>query len=219
MTSTATPRTLAAGFAALLTLSSVADIAVAQPPPGGRAAHAARLVRTADAFRRAGDPASALGYYREAIRAHPDAAEAYVGLAAVYLARGSVQDALEAVEAGLRRRPDHAPLWLAKAACLEHQGRRAEALGTLRALVTDRPEHAEAHLRRARLARALGAFAEALASYRALLDLAARGEAVAAEAVAEARLYAPALARLTVGLDPPSDCAAEGPVRDVLAGC
>lgn len=221
-------RTIAVAVGALAAL--VVALAAASPgaaqPPGdrsGRRDRAARLRAIGRALAAAGDPGSAAGYYRDAIRVDPSDAEAYEALGTIYLERGSIGDALEVYAVGLRHRPDHAPLLRGQARALAARGDLDGAATALRALIDAAPEDVLAHLDRAALARRRGAFSEALASYRAILDLAARGRPVAEEGLSEARRYAAALVLLVEANDPVAgaiDCAAEpSPVRRALAAC
>jgi Tfp pilus assembly protein PilF len=189
---------------------------------GARRARAARMQAIGQAYLAAGDPGSASGYFRDAIRIDPDYPDAYVALGRVYLARGSMADALEAFQAGLRRQPDHPPLWRGVADALEAQGSLEEAAVALRELLRRVPDDVGGHRARADLARRRGAWTEALASYRAVVDLSARGFDVDADALAEARRYAAGLEILAGSLDPvtghgcPDDASA---VRRALADC
>lgn len=205
-------------------LVCLAALTATMPPKataqGGRADRAARLRAMGQAYLAAGDPGSAVGYFRDAIGVNSADAAAYESLGGIYLDRRAIADALDVYAAGLRRRPDHAGLWLGRARALELRGDARGAAEALRRLLRQAPDHVHAHRARAELARRRGAFGEALASYRAIVDLAARGRAVDGALVEEARRYAAALELLTRGMDPARpDCDGASPVRRALAGC
>lgn len=212
-------RVLVVGFLVAAGLFATAGAALAQG--SGREARAARLRAMGQAFRAAGDPGSATGYFRDAIRVHPDDPEAYVALGQIYLERGSASDALEVLSAGIRRRPDHGPLWRGLATVLEERGALGDAAEALRQLAQRAPDDPAAHVARAELARRRGAWSEALGAYRRVVDLAASGTAVEPEMVAEARRYVAALAILVGGVDPVRGAACDDPsaVRRALAQC
>ncbi len=208
---------LALGIALSTWLTATAVPALGQG--SGRDARSARLRAMGQAFLAAGDPGSASGYFRDAIRVNPDDGEAYAALGRIYLDRGAIPDALEAFSAGLRRRPDHAPLWRGLATALERRGALSEAAEALRAWADRAPSDPAAHLARADLARRRGAWSEALSAYRRVVDLAAAGVDVEDVALEDARRYVRALAVLTRGVDPvrSASCEDGSPVRHALA--
>ena len=187
----------------------------------GRDARSSRLRAMGQAYLAAGDPGSAIGYFRDAIRVNPDDAEAYVALGEIYAGRGSVSDALEAYSAGIRRRPDHPGLWRGLARALERRGMLADAAEALRMLVERTPDAPESHAMRGELARRRGAWPEALASYRAVIDLGAGGATVEPELLADARRYVAALRVLVAENDPVRavSCEDASEVRSALARC
>ncbi|MEM9072320.1 MAG: tetratricopeptide repeat protein [Myxococcota bacterium] len=186
---------------------------------------AERLVSTGRAFLRAGDPGSALAYFREAIQVDRRFAVAYEELASLYLTREQLSTALEVLRAGLRRRPDHIPLHLLLARALRDQGAADEAIDVLRDLVRQEPRSVAAHAQRAAFARDRGAWAEALSSYRAIVFLAEEAERSATAppreevpeaTLREAREHVAALSLLVGEVDPARRCGS--PVRDALCG-
>lgn len=196
---------LAAGLLGFLALAALADPVWAQPRPGdpaGRRERAARLRETGQRYLAAGDPGSAAGYFRDAIGVDPQDVASYEALGRIYLQRGNVGHALEIIEAGLRRRPDAPALWRALADALVARGAIDDAAEALRHLVSRTPQDPEAYRALGALARTRGAWSEALGAYRAVIDLAARGTAVAADALDEARRFEAALTRLAGGVDP-----------------
>lgn len=205
-----------------LVLALVAGPAAGPGPAGAQGPRAARLRSMGQAYLAAGDPGSAMAYFRDAIAASPRDAESHVLLGEIYLAQGRVPDALAVLSSGLAARPDHGPLWRALGNAYSAQGDDARAAAALRELTERLPEDWEGHLARARLARERRAHAESLASYRALVDLSAAGAPLPAEVVDEARRYGAALGILLGDVDPvagPSRCADESAVRRALAGC
>ncbi|HJL19653.1 MAG TPA: tetratricopeptide repeat protein [Sandaracinaceae bacterium LLY-WYZ-13_1] len=214
-------RPLASGLA--LAVLALAAGTRAQAPRRDRArpsARAARLLQTGQAYLRAGDRGSAIGYFREAIQAAPRSPEPYAALGDAYRARGSLDDARAVYETGLARNPDHAPLWLGLARTLVDAGDADAAAAAVRSLLARAPHHAEGLRLRADLARRRGAWSEALTAYRTLL--ASADEAGLSEAErAEARRYEAALRLLARPLDPvsaPRACGGSA-VRRALAGC
>lgn len=191
--------------------------ASAQRAPSPRAA---RLLALGDAHLRAGDRGSAIGYFREALAADPQAARAYARLGDAYRQRGAFGDARQVLEAGLARHPDDAELWIGLAQTLEDGGAPEEAAAALRTLLARAPDHAEGLRRRAALARRRGAWSEALTVHRRMI---ARADAIGldADARAEARRYEAALRRLARPADPisaPRACAGSA-LRRALARC
>jgi tetratricopeptide (TPR) repeat protein len=188
---------------------------VAEGLAGGRSGRAQRLQRTGQALVLAGNPLSAVSFFRRAIQVDPSFVPAYVELANVYLAReGGALRALEVVEVGRRRHQDNEALSLVYVRVLRQLHRDADAARVLRHLVQQEPDSAAAHALRAELARSRGAWSEALASYRAVLRLAERGT-VTEESAADARRNVAALQILTRGVDPiRTEC--EGAVRAAL---
>ncbi len=196
--------------------------ASAQGDPSGRSARAARLRSMGQAYVAAGDPGSAMAYFRDAIAADPRDAESHVLLGRIYLDRQRLEDGLHVLSAGLAVRPDYGPLWRALAEGYQAQGDLGRAGAALRELTLRLPGDWEGHLARAELSRRRRAHAEALGSYRALVALAAEGAPVPSAAVAEARRYAAALEVLLREVDPvtgPDRCRDASPVRRALAGC
>jgi len=183
----------------------------AQPRRGERAA---RLVQTGRALVRAGNPISAISYFRQAIQVDTHHADGYLELAEVYLAQDRAPLALEVVQAGIRHARS-ADLHLLLARIQRESGDLDEAARVLGALIGREPRSVAGHAQRAEVARERGRWSEALASYRAILALAEEGETVSEETRAEARRYASALLLLVGDLDPASRCG-EGPLRAVL---
>jgi tetratricopeptide (TPR) repeat protein len=174
------------------------------------------------AFLAAGDPGSAMGYFRDAIAADRRDAASYVLLGNIYLERGRTNDALSVFSAGLRYRPDHGPLWRGLARGFEASGELDRAADALRELTARVPDDWEGHYARAGLARRRRAHAESQASYRAVIDLAAAGVDVPEEQLALSRRYVAALGVHLGELDAvrgPDRCASGSPVRRALAGC
>lgn len=195
-----------------------ASPAVAQPR--GPSPRTARLLRTGEAYLRAGDRGSAIGYFREALQADPRAPRPYALLGEAYRARGSFDEARTVFEAGLVRNPDHAPLWLGLARTLVDAGEMELAAAAVRSLLARAPRHPEGLRLRAALARRRGAWSEALTAYRTLLA-AADELGLGEEEIAEARRYEAALRLLARPLDPvsaPRACAGS-PIRRALARC
>jgi tetratricopeptide (TPR) repeat protein len=178
-----------------------------------RATRAAEICAMGDAFARAGDWASAAGYYRDAIAVDAGFAGAYVGLARTYRARGSLEYAREALEAGLRRHRDHPALAVELSETLEARGDRRAALAVVERAARGSSESAAVLIRVARLAQALGRFARALAAYRAIIhvtdDPALR---------AEAEAHVPALELLVAETDPVTSPSSPSAIRDALRG-
>ncbi len=172
---------------------------------------------------RSGDAGSAIGYFRDALSIDPSDARAYEGLARIYLTRGNLRDALDALGAGLRRRPDDGGLWGAYADTLLAQGDLPGAAQALRERTARTPDDVDALWARADVARRRGAWAEALACSRRILDLAATGAAVTPARAFEARAFAAALSVLAGGTDPVRGaverCDHRSFVRNALAGC
>ncbi len=189
---------------------------LAEGMAGGRSGRAQRLQRTGQALVLAGNPLSAVSFFRRAIQVDPSFVPAYVELANVYLAReGGALRALEVVEVGRRRHQENEALSLVYVRVLRQLDRDADAAQVLRHLVQREPDSAAAHALRAELARSRGAWSEALASYRALLRLAERGSDVTEESAADARRNVAALQILTRAVDPiRTEC--EGAVRAAL---
>ena len=198
-----------------------------QPDPSARRARATALVATGERYLAAGDPGSAIAYFRDAVGTDPDYADAFDALGRAYLGRGRVTDAIDALRAGIRRRPEAARLWRDLARALETAGDLEEASRALRECTRRAPEDPEAFVARASLARRRSKWSEALGAYRRVLDLAAGGASVAATDADEARRYAAALEVLVGGVDPVRDRSAcsdtTGPratlVRRTLARC
>ena len=138
-----------------------------------------------------------MGYFRDALSIDPSDARAYEGLARIYLARGSLRDALDTLAAGLRRRPDDGGLWGAYADTLLAQGDLPGAAQALRERTARTPDDVDALWARADVARRRGAWAEALACSRRILDLATTGTAVTPARASEARAFAAARAVTT----------------------
>lgn len=183
---------------------------------------ARRVQARGDAWLRAGSPATAASYYRQAIQIDPRFASAYVQLGRAYLERGAVAEAVEVLHAGMRRAPDDPRLPHALAEALADRGDPKQAAEVLRKARRRHPESMLLAAAQARLARRRGAFTEALAAYRRILDADRGTTAVAEDAVEEAQRYVPALERLA-GLDPVSRIACDDlratAVRRALAGC
>lgn len=176
-----------------------------QPDPAGRRGRAAALIATGQRFVAAGDPGSAIAYFRDAVSVDPDGADGYDALGRLYLDRGRVTDAIDAFRSGLLRRGDSARLWRDLARGLEAAGDLDGASRALRECTGRAPDDAEAHLARASLARRRAKWSEALGAYRRVLDLAAGGASVTAADAADARRYASALEVLAGSVDPASD--------------
>ena len=184
----------------------------------GRTRRAAERTAMGQALVRAGNPGSAIAYFREAIQIDPAYVPAYLGLGELYRAAGRDSDALEVVRAGLLRRPRSVPLAMLLAGVVE-PGDPAQAAAILSEAVSREPGSVEAQRARAELARRRGAFAEALASYRAVVNLTEDATDPASAALCEeARRYVAALRLLVRDVDPPSRCV-DTPVRRALAGC
>lgn len=183
----------------------------AQPRRGERAA---RLVQTGRALVHAGNPVSAISYFRQAIQVDTHHPDGYLELAEVYLSQQRVPLALEVVQAGIRRARS-ADLHLLLARIHRERGDLEEAASVLGALVGREPRSVAAHAQRAEVARERGRWSEALSSYRAILALAEEGETVSDETRAEAGRYSQAIALLVGDLDPVSRCG-EGPLRAAL---
>jgi len=170
----------------------------------GRARRAAEKVRMGRALVGAGNPGSAVAYFREAIQIDPHLEAAYVGLGELYRGQGRDSDALETVRAGLRRRPRSVPLALLMAATLGPSD-PSEAMAILRRVAEAEPESVPVQRALGALARERGAFAEALAAYRAVARLTA-GDPAQAEVLAEARRFVAALRLLVGDVDPVGRC-------------
>ena len=207
-------RAVATAAAVLSIAISMAAIAAAQPR-GAQSARAAEMVRMGQAHLAAGDRASAIAYFRDAVAADPRMGPAYAGLGAAYRARGSLLDSRAALEAGLRRAPDHPPIYLELAATLLELSQPGEASGALRALLERDPRNVEALTRMADLARRRGAWGEALAIERRLIALAGEG-LVSEERAAGAARYEQALGLLATPLDPTRSRCAASAVRAAL---
>ncbi|MFK7992076.1 MAG: tetratricopeptide repeat protein [Sandaracinaceae bacterium] len=202
---------------ALILLLSLPRPAAAQYTPPNRVEQA---LRTGQAFLRAGDRGSAIGWFRQALQRDPNDPRPYALLGEAYRQRNALDDARQVLEAGLVRRPESVDLWLTLARTLRQAGALDRAAAALRSLMRRAPDHLEALQMRAELARERGAWAEALTVTRRLVS---DGEALglSPEQVNEARRFEPALRMLARPMDPVSaPRACEGsPLRRALAGC
>jgi tetratricopeptide (TPR) repeat protein len=208
----------------LCAASALAPHALAQPlDPAARHDRAERLRILGEAYVQSGDSGSAVGYFREALSIDATDARSYEGLARIYLSRGNLRDALEALAVGLRRQPEDGGLWGAYADVLLAQGDLTGAAEALRERLTRAPDDVGALITRADVARRRGAWAEALACSRRVVDLAARGVAVAPERLSEARAFIAALSVLAGSTDPVRGaverCDHASFVRNALGGC
>lgn len=203
------------GARALFTLVLVAAMA-----PGVASAQnhrSSRSLTTGRAYLAAGDRGSAIGYFRDALGADPNHAEAYVALAEAYEGRGALQEARRVFQAGLARRADHMPLWEGLTRVLAALGHPEEAARAARELTQRDPHRVAGWLLRARLATARGAWSEALTAYRRVVAL-AEDEGL----VEDASRREAALRLLAAPMDPvsaPRVCTEASPVRRALARC
>lgn len=200
-----------------LALALLVALAALAPPAGSaqddRARRAGDKTRMGRALVRAGNPGSAVAYFREAIQIDPRFEPAYVALGELYRAQGRDSDALEVVRAGLRRRPRSVPLALVLAAILQPSD-PTEAAAVLRRAAAADPSSVAVHRALGAMARERGAFAEAIAAYRAVARL-TEGDPAQTEARAEALRFVAALRLLVRDVDPPSRCEASE-VRQAL---
>lgn len=211
----------AIGVVACILLYGGEGVAQGDPhDPAGRQERAARLRAQGEALLAAGDPGSALAYFRDAVAVHPGDAESFAAIGEIYLARGNAAYAVEAFTAGLRRRADVASLWLGLARALQAGGHPEEAATALRSLVQRQPRNRQAHEARAALAEVRGAWSEALASYRALLELLrATGGSATHLDVTNVRAKISALRVLTGEAARASRCTPTSPVQHALGEC
>ncbi len=154
-----------------------------------------RLLEVGQGHADAGNPGSAVGFFREAIQVSPNDPRGYVALAEAYLTIDQVSNALEVTESGLRRRPgDRALGWVHARVLISANDPRAD---TALARISRRyPRFLPARWVTARRAQAKGNWSIALAMYRALVRFETDDKKRA-----EARQMVGALLRLTT-LDP-----------------
>ena len=143
-------------------------------PAYARARRAGELVRRGELHLRAGDRASALGDFRQAVQIDPRSVGGFLGLADVYMASRRLGDAFEALRVGLARSGGSRPLRAKLAELHELAGDPREALSIYRRLTHEDADDAAMLQVHMRLAQELGAWSEALQSARRLAALARR---------------------------------------------
>lgn len=179
-----------------------------------------QALRTGEAFLRAGDRGSAIGWFRQALQRNPNDPRPYALLGEAYRQRNDLNNARQVLEAGLVRRPESVALWLTLAHTLRQADDLERAAAALRSLLRRAPDHLEALRMRAAIARERGAWSEALTVTRRLVH---DGEALGLSEAEreEARRFEPALRLLARPMDPvsaPRACHGSG-IRRALARC
>ena len=119
------------------------------------------------------DPRMALqeAMARHNIEKNPDDFEAHYNLAAMLLARGAKEDAVQQFERAVRLRPQDATACNALGAALIATGRFAEAVPYLSASIEGRPDNFDAHYNLANALVAQNKFADAIEHYRDAIRL------------------------------------------------
>jgi tetratricopeptide (TPR) repeat protein len=199
----------------LVTASARADEPA--PAPSWATAQATELSRQAQAHVARGETETAVGRYVEAVKLDPTYGPGYLGLAAVYEARGDYAEAERTYAVGLDHVPGFADALVARGRLRARLHRVADAVADLEAAATLAPETL-AVLRELTVAYvAAGALPAALSASRRVAALAeAQQDAAAA---AEARVRVKALALLVGDADPvTAGRTGRGPVRRALAG-
>ncbi|MEO0324461.1 MAG: tetratricopeptide repeat protein [Myxococcota bacterium] len=204
---------LRAGVAGACLLVGGATLAAQRSGAGGR--RAARTIDRAERFFASGDLGSATSLFRRAVQADPGGSAGYLGLARAYRARGDLAEAQAVLESGARRVPGSVELQRALLDLHLEVGALDRAEAQLDDALRRFPARAELWRLRGELAQRSGRFSEALTAYRTVLDLAARGSAVAREDAEAARTLAPALVVLLGERDPVARCG-DRPVREAL---
>jgi predicted Zn-dependent protease len=148
----------------------------------------ALLVSRGEQRVQAGDPLSAIGYFRDAVTHAPRDPRGYLALARTYLETEQPERAVEVYEAALYACGERPDLLLALAEAQNRGDRPEVALLILRTLSERSPSQSEVHERRAEIAERTGRFAEALDARRAMLVLrAARDDADTRDAMLRTR--------------------------------
>lgn len=137
-----------------------------------RALRARQARETGERYLAAGDPGSALGYFRDAVLIDPSDGDAYLAIAKIYASRESITDVIETLSVALRQRSDFVPLWRYAAEYFRDHDRLDDALYAARQMTAIVPRDLDAARLHADLAAQKGAWAEALAELRRALQLA-----------------------------------------------
>ncbi len=135
-----------------------------------------RQLQAQEAFERAlslpaDDLAGKRAAYDEAIRIHPDFAEAYARRAITYLVGGDLEACLADCQIALRLKPSLAEAHHNRAMALARQGNYAEALASYSEVLRLDPRNARAYLNRGVAKVNLGDLDGAIADYSAAIDL------------------------------------------------
>jgi tetratricopeptide (TPR) repeat protein len=161
-----------------LALSSSLSGGAARAEPPSAAERAERLIAQGAALERAGDPTSAVAFYRDAVAAAPRDPRGYMALGSAYLALEETARAHEAFELGTRASTGSEALWLGLAEAQQRSRQDEGARATLRALLAQFPDSSAGLERLYALSSSAGRWLEALAATRALARLAeARADA------------------------------------------
>lgn len=135
------------------------------------ASRAASLVEQGLHLHRTGKVNAAADLYAEAIRCHPDHAEAHHLLGVARLAQQRLNDALPLLATALELQPDN-PQYLANLGVALNAAESYErALAVLDRSIALKPDSAEAYSNRGMACRGLGQFEEAVASYEEAIRL------------------------------------------------
>lgn len=121
----------------------------------------------------AGDPRMLLqeAMARHNVNKNPADFEAHYNLAAMLLARGAQEDAIEQFDEAVRLRPEDATANNALGASLLAVGRSSEAIPYLRAAINAQPSNFDAHYNLANALASQGKFLESIEHYRAAVRL------------------------------------------------
>lgn len=142
------------------------------PPAAGNWAAAKPLLEQALQEHRRGRLDTAIQLYQSALRQDPASGDAYQNLAAAYLQRGEIQNALNFGELAVVLRPDSPPARLNFALALERGEYYQDAASEAEALVASHPNDVRGHLLLGNLyARHLGAPARAREHYLKVIEL------------------------------------------------
>lgn len=142
--------------------------AVAPPTAMAQLSSCASITATAERYLAAGDRVSAAAYFRDALAADHGCASAYVGLASIEQARGSLGDARHTYEVALVRVAESIDVWLGYLDVLDALGDTPRVAIVEREIETRFANEPAAHRALARRAEQQGRWSSALAHVRAL---------------------------------------------------